>query len=129
MLLDEPAAGLDHAETVDLSRIIRDMADAGVAVLLVEHDMRLVMGVADRIVVVDQGRKLADGSPSEIAVDQRVIDAYLGVVPGMNAVLTVDGVSAGYGRVHQCCATCRCPSSTASSSPCSGRTALARRPC
>ena len=78
VLLDEPAAGLDHTETADLGQIIRRMAAAGVAVLLVEHDMRLVMQVADRVVVLDRGRKLADGSPAEVAADQRVLDAYLG---------------------------------------------------
>jgi ABC-type branched-subunit amino acid transport system ATPase component len=78
VLLDEPAAGLDHTETADLGQIIRRMAAAGVAVLLVEHDMRLVMKVADRVVVLDRGRKLADGSPTEVAADQRVLDAYLG---------------------------------------------------
>ena len=67
VLLDEPAAGLDHTETADLGQIIRRMAAAGVAVLLVEHDMRLVMKVADRVVVLDRGRKLADGSPAEVA--------------------------------------------------------------
>jgi ABC-type branched-subunit amino acid transport system ATPase component len=81
VLLDEPAAGLDDTETADLGRIIRRMARAGMAVLLVEHDMRLVMDVADRVAVLEQGRKIADGPPSEIVADQRVIDAYLGVVP------------------------------------------------
>ena len=105
VLLDEPAAGLDHTETADLGQIIRRMAAAGVAVLLVEHDMRLVMQVADRVVVLDRGRKLADGSPAEVVADQRVLDAYLGGSRHERARrrrergAQVDGLHAGYGKV------------------------------
>ncbi|MEI7626190.1 MAG: ATP-binding cassette domain-containing protein [Actinomycetota bacterium] len=81
MLLDEPAAGLDGAETRALAITIREIANAGIAVLLVEHDMGMVMSIADHIVVLESGRKISEGSPSEVGNDQTVIDAYLGVVP------------------------------------------------
>ena len=80
ILLDEPAAGLDHRETAELGTLVRSMATAGIAVLLVEHDMAMVMSVADRVVVLDQGAKMVEGTPDEISVNQDVIDAYLGVV-------------------------------------------------
>ena len=110
VLLDEPAAGLDHGETADLGQIIRRMADAGIAVLLVEHDMRLVMKVADRVVVLDRGRKLADGSPAEVAARPAGLDAYLGVVAGMRRAMTVScrstGCTPGTARCR-CSGTCR----------------------
>ena len=81
LLLDEPAAGLDGAETKALGRSIRTLGDAGIAVLLVEHDMSMVMSVADHVVVLEEGRKIAEGTPGEVGSDRRVIDAYLGVVP------------------------------------------------
>ncbi len=81
LLLDEPAAGLDGAETLALAGIIRTLADAGIAVLLVEHDMGLVMSIADHVVVLEEGKKIAEGSAQEVSHDKTVIDAYLGVVP------------------------------------------------
>jgi branched-chain amino acid transport system ATP-binding protein len=79
LCLDEPAAGFNPAEKQKLLQLIRDVRDQGYTVLLIEHDMRLVMGVTDRIVVLEFGRKIAEGLPSEIRDNPAVIAAYLGV--------------------------------------------------
>jgi branched-chain amino acid transport system ATP-binding protein len=79
LCLDEPAAGFNPAEKQRLMELIRKVRDQGITVLLIEHDMRLVMGVTDRIVVLEFGRKIAEGSPSEIRDNPAVIAAYLGV--------------------------------------------------
>ncbi|MBL9118746.1 MAG: ABC transporter ATP-binding protein [Phycisphaerae bacterium] len=78
LLLDEPAAGMNPAETVDLMRLIRKVRDRGVTVVLIEHHMRVVMGISDRIVVLQYGKKIAEGNPDEIKSDERCIEAYLG---------------------------------------------------
>ncbi|MSW96420.1 MAG: ABC transporter ATP-binding protein, partial [Actinobacteria bacterium] len=80
LLLDEPAAGLDGAETRAMGQLIRNLGDAGIAVLLVEHDMGMVMAIADHVVVLEEGKKIAEGTPDQISNDKTVIDAYLGVV-------------------------------------------------
>ena len=80
LLLDEPMAGMNMEEKEDMSRFILDINDEfGTTIVLIEHDMGVVMDLSDRVVVLDYGRKIGDGTPDEIRSNQEVIDAYLGV--------------------------------------------------
>jgi branched-chain amino acid transport system ATP-binding protein len=93
--LDEPAAGFNPAEKEDLMRLIRAIRDQGYTVLLIEHDMSLVMGVTDRIVVLDFGKKIAEGSPEAIRNNPRVIEAYLGAPEDGSALSDLDALATG----------------------------------
>ncbi|MCP4329248.1 MAG: ATP-binding cassette domain-containing protein [Alphaproteobacteria bacterium] len=109
LLLDEPAAGLGRNDTEGLGHLLRRIADTGVTVIIVEHDMSLVMGISDHIYVLDAGRRIADGSPAEVRANADVRKAYLGDSdfagrgrpeawqPSDQPVLEIEALTAGYG--------------------------------
>ena len=110
LLLDEPAAGLDAADTERVGELLTQVARIGIIVVLVEHDMKLVMSVSDRVVVLDAGAKIADGAPTAVAADPAVLKAYLGAGesadrsrkaerPTGETVLSVEKLVASYGPV------------------------------
>jgi branched-chain amino acid transport system ATP-binding protein len=109
LLLDEPAAGLDDADTVKLAGLLQRVARAGLAIVLVEHDMTLVMSISDEIVVLDAGRRIAAGAPAVVRADPAVKAAYLGGAASARPVasriagptlLDVRGLAAGYGSLE-----------------------------
>ena len=116
LLLDEPTAGMNPRETVDMMTLINKLrTELGLSVLLIEHDMRVVMGISDRISVLDHGERIAEGTPEEIRANPRVIEAYLGkprrmtrdrrrragtAGPPAEVLLELKDVHTYYGRIH-----------------------------
>jgi branched-chain amino acid transport system ATP-binding protein len=93
--MDEPAAGLDVTESADLGRRLREVVDAGTPILLVDHDMGLVLGISDQVVVLEFGKVISRGKPDEVRRDAGVVAAYLGSAAGELAVVSPDAPPAG----------------------------------
>ena len=137
LLLDEPAAGLNSTEKVEMMRLIGRLRELGMAVLLIEHDMRLVMGVSDRVVVLNYGEKIAEGTPAEVQADRAVV-AGVSRRGGRRALLEVTDLVTRYGAVEALRgvslavragrAGLRCSAPTAPASPrCSSRSSACCR--
>ena len=106
LLLDEPAAGMNPVETHEITELIAQLRDeGGYTILVIEHDMHVVEGISDRVVALDHGEKIAEGSFEQVATNPRVVEAYLGASQDGRggdrmALLRLEGINTYYGQIH-----------------------------